>query len=62
MFRSLSSLFRSHWLRLIGMSMIFSIVILIILLVEQIIVNIDSQASNETKPIIGADMTISNSS
>lgn len=62
MFRSLRSLFRTHRIRLISMSIIFSIVVLIITLIEQIIINIDTQISNETKPIVGADLTIDSSS
>jgi hypothetical protein len=42
--------------------MIFAIVVLIIALIEQIIINIDTQISNETKPIVGADLTIDSSS
>lgn len=62
MFRSLRSLFRTHRIRLISMSMVFAMVVLIITLIEQIIVNIDKQISNETKPIVGADLTIDSSS
>lgn len=61
MFRSLRSLFYSHRFRLLSMGMIFAIVILIITLIEQIIINIDSQINNETKPIVGADLTIESS-
>ena len=62
MFRSLRSLFRTHRIRLISMSMIFAMVVLIITLLEQIIINIDTQINNETKPIVGADLTIDSSS
>ncbi len=62
MFRSLRSLLRTHRIRLISMSMVFAIVVLIIALIEQIIINIDTQISNETKPIVGADLTIDSSS
>ena len=62
MFRSLRSLFRTHRIRLMSMSMIFAMVVLIITLLEQIIINIDTQINNETKPIVGADLTIDSSS
>ena len=52
MFRSLLSLFRTHYLRLISMSMIFALVVLIITLVQQIIINIDTQIADQTKPIV----------
>ena len=58
MLRSLRSLFHTHRFRLLSMGMIFAIVILIITLIEQIIINIDTQINNETKPIVGADLTI----
>jgi len=40
------------------MGIVFSIVILIITLIEQIILNIDNQIASETRPIVGADITI----
>ena len=58
MFRALSSLIKSHIIRLMSMGMIFWVVVLIITLVQQIIINIDTQINNETKPIVWADLTI----
>jgi len=58
MFRPLFSLFRTHRFRLISMSIIFASVVFIIALIEQIIVNIDNQIINQTRPIVWADLTI----
>jgi hypothetical protein len=52
MFRSLRALISSYRLRLISMGMIFAVVVFIITMVEQIILNIDIQIANETKPIV----------
>jgi len=62
MFRSLCALISSYRLRLISMGMIFAVVVLIITMVEQIILNIDIQIANETKPIVWADLTIDSQS
>lgn len=62
MFRSLRALISSYRLRLISMGMIFAVVVLIITMVEQIILNIDIQIANETKPIVWADLTIDSQS
>jgi predicted lysophospholipase L1 biosynthesis ABC-type transport system permease subunit len=40
------------------MSLIFAMVITIITLIQQIITNIDTQITEQTKPIVGADLTI----
>lgn len=61
MIRSLLSLFRSHWLRLISMSMIFALVVMVITIVEQIIINIDTQIESQTKPLVGADVVVEQS-
>lgn len=58
MFRTLISLIRSHALRLMGMGLIFAMVITIITLIQQIITNIGTQITEQTKPIVGADLTI----
>jgi predicted lysophospholipase L1 biosynthesis ABC-type transport system permease subunit len=61
MLTSLLSLLRTHFLRLLSMGMIFALVIIMISLVDQIISNIDQQIASQTKPIVGADMIITNS-
>ena len=60
MYRALSSLLKSHKIRLLSMALIFWVVILIITLIQQIIINVNTQINNETKPIVGADLTIEN--
>lgn len=60
MYRAVSSLFKSHKIRLISMSIVFWVVILIITLLQQIIINVNTQITTETKPIVGADLTIEN--
>lgn len=59
MLRSLLWLFRSHIIRLTGMGLIFAVVVFMITLLNQIIINIDNQIANETKPIVWADMIVS---
>lgn len=61
MIKALKSLFFTHWVRLVSMGIVFSVVILIITLIEQIILNIDKQISNETRPLVWADVTIESS-
>lgn len=58
MLRSLLALISSYRIRLISMGIIFAVVVLIITIVEQIILNIDTEVANETKPIVWADLTI----
>ncbi|MEF2176060.1 MAG: hypothetical protein V3575_06290 [Candidatus Absconditabacteria bacterium] len=61
MIKALKSLFFTHWVRIVSMGIVFSIVVLIITLIEQIILNIDKQISKETRPLVGADVTIESS-
>ncbi len=58
MYRAVLSLIKSNIFRLINMGAIFWVVILIITLVQQIIINIDTQINNETRSIIWADLII----
>jgi len=54
-------LIRTYWRRMMSMWLVFSIVVVIITLVDQVIINIDRQIDLQTKPLVWADLIIESS-